>query len=129
MENVSWKVNTTNQNPAEVIRKNVLMCEHSSSLSSLQASAFHQYEWLKLNGMLVLEESNQVSYQVFVVIKCVRHPWPVTFNSYLNIEVRSTFVIESVSNKVPDQLLLLTFPVFLADLHMHPKENKHICSA
>lgn len=77
--------------------------------------------------MLVLEKSNQVSYQVFVVIKCVRHRWPVTFNSYLNLEVISTFAIESVSNKVPDQLLLLTFSAFLADLQIHPKENKHIC--
>lgn len=59
----------------------------------------------------------------------VKHLWPVTFNSCLNIDVISTFMIESVSNKVPDQLLLLTFSVFLADLQMHPKENKHICSA
>lgn len=104
------------------------MCECSSSpSSSLQANAFHEFRWLKLNGMLVLEKSNQVSYQVFVVIKCVRHRWPVTFNSYLNLEVISTFAIESVSNKVPDQLLLLTFSAFLADLQIHPKENKHIC--
>lgn len=83
------------------------------------------------NRMLVWKRDDHASSRVFVVIQ--RMEWSVfgqsLLNSCLNIDVISTFMIESVSNKVPDQLLLLTFSAFLADLQMRPKENKHICSA
>lgn len=125
MESVSCNINRANQNPAEVIREasscvnglphSALLCKRMYLMSS-NGSSF--------NGTLVWKRDDHASFSGFCRDPAcgVKHLWPVTFNSCLNIDAISTFMIVSVSNKVPEQFYLLSL-FFLLTCRCVPKRT------